>query len=51
MSSQECKVRPQIFNVNGDDLVFLPFSIKRSKYSGSCNNVNEPHTNCVLLIL
>ena len=42
MNNQECKVRPQIFNVNGDDPVFFPYSIKTSKCSGSCNNINNP---------
>ena len=42
MNNQECKVRPQIVNVNGDDPVFFPFSIKTSKCSGSCNNINNP---------
>ena len=27
VNNQECKVRPQIVNVNGDDPVFFPFSI------------------------
>ena len=31
MNNQECKVRPQFVNVNGDDLVFFPFSIKNKK--------------------
>ena len=30
MNNQECKVRPQTVNVNGDDPVFLSFSIKTS---------------------
>ena len=42
MNNQECKVRPQIINVNGDDPVFFPSSIKTSKYSCSCNNINNP---------
>ena len=42
MNNQECKVRPQIVSVNGDDPVFFPFSIKTSKCSGSCNNINNP---------
>ena len=42
MNNQECKVRPQIVNINGDDLVFFHFSIKTSKWSGSCNNINNP---------
>ena len=42
MNNQKCKTRPQIVNVNGDDPVFFPFSIKTSKCSGSCNNINNP---------
>ena len=42
MTNQGCKVRPQIVSVNGDDPVFFPFSIKTSKCSGSCNNINNP---------
>ena len=40
MNNQECKTRPQVVNVNGDDPVFFPFSIKTSKCSGSCTNIN-----------
>ena len=43
MNNQECKTRPQIVNVNGDNPVFFPFSIKTSKCSGSCNNINYLH--------
>ena len=42
MNNQENKVRPQIVNVDGDDSVFFPFSIKTSRCSGSCNNINNP---------
>ena len=35
MNNQECKVRPQIVNVNSDEPVFYPFSIKTSKCSGT----------------
>ena len=48
MNNQECEVRSQIVNVHGDDSVFFPFSIKTSKCSGSCNNINNPHAKlCV----
>ena len=40
-NNQECKVRPQIVNVNSDEPVFYPFSIETSKCSGSCNNIND----------
>ena len=42
MSNQGYKVRPEIVNVNSNEPVFLPFSIKTSKCSGSCNNINDP---------
>ena len=40
MNNEECKTRPQVVNVNGDERVFFPFSIKTSKCSGSCNNIS-----------
>ena len=41
MNNQECKIRPQIVNVNGDDTVFFPYNVKTSKCSVSCNNINN----------
>ena len=43
MNNQECKVRPEIINFNSNNPVFCPFSIKTSKCSGSCNNINDPY--------
>ena len=37
------QIRPQIVNVNWDDPVLFPFSIKTSKCSVSCNNINNPY--------
>ena len=42
MNNQECKVRPEIIDVNSNKPVFYPFNIKTSKFSGSCNNFNNP---------
>ena len=42
MNNQECKVRPEIVNVNRNEPLFYPFSIKTSKCSGSCNDINDP---------
>ena len=42
MNNQECKIRPQILNVNNDEPAFFPF-IKTSKCSGSCNNIKDPY--------
>ena len=48
MKNQECKVRPEIINVNSNEPVFYPFSIKTSKCVGSCNNINDPYAKiCV----
>ena len=36
-------------NIDSNKPVFYPFIIKTSKYSGSCNNINDTYTNwCVL---
>ena len=48
MNNQPCKARPEIINVNSDNPVFYPFSIKTSKCSGNCNNINNPQAKiCV----
>ena len=48
MNNKECKVRPAIVNVNSNEPVFYPFSIKISKCNGSCNKFNDPYTKmCV----
>ena len=46
--NKECKVRPEIVNVNSDESAFYPFSIKTSKCSGSCHKINGPYAKmCV----
>ena len=48
INNQECKVRPEIVNVNSKEPVFFPFSIRASKCSGSCNNINDSYAKlCV----
>ena len=48
VKNQERKVRPEIINVNSNEPVFYLFSIKTSKCSGSCNNINDPYAKiCV----
>ena len=48
MNNQECKVRLKVVNVDSDEPVFFPFSIKTRKCSGSCNNINDPYAKlCV----
>ena len=49
MNSQEYKVRPKTVNVNSKEPVFFPFSIRASKFSGICNNINNLFAKlCVL---
>ena len=48
MSNQACKARPEIINVNSNNPVFYPFSIKTSKCSSNCNNINDSYAKiCV----
>ena len=48
MNNQACKARPEIINVNSNNPVFYPFSIKTSKCSGNCNNINDSYAKiCV----
>ena len=43
MKNQECKAGPEIVNINNNNPVFYPFSIKTNKRSGNCNNINDPY--------
>ena len=43
MINQRCKERLKIIDVNTNDLVFYPYSIKINKCSGNCNNINNPY--------
>ena len=49
MNNQPCKTRPEIINVNSNNPIFYPFSIKTIKCSGNCKNINDPYAKiCVL---
>ena len=43
MKNQECKVRPEIVDININNPIFYPFSIKINKCSGNCNDINDPY--------
>ena len=43
MNNQECKIRPEIININSNRPSFYPYSILVNKCSGSCNNINDPY--------
>ena len=41
--NQECKVRPEIINTITNNPIFYPFCIKTNRFSGNCNNINDPY--------
>ena len=46
--NQECKVRPKVVDMNSNNPIFYPFSIKINECSGSCNNISNPYAKiCV----
>ena len=48
LKNQECKVRPKIADINSNNPIFYPFSVKINKCSGNCNNINDPYAKiCV----
>ena len=48
MNNQEYKIRAKIIDINNNQPVFYPFSIKVNKCSGDCNNINDPYAKlCV----
>ena len=51
MNNQECKVRPQIVNVNGDDPAFFPLVLKQVNAVVVATTSIIHMQNCVFLIL
>ena len=48
MKNQECKIRPEIVNINSNNPIFYPFSVKINRCNGNCNNINDPYAKiCV----
>ena len=43
IKNRECKVRPEIINVNSNNPIFYPFSIKINKCSGNSTNSINPY--------
>ena len=50
LKNQECKVRPKIADINSNNPMFYPFSIKVNKCSGNCNNLMIQMQKFVYLI-
>ena len=48
LNNQECKIRPEIINVNSNEPLFYPYSIEVNKYCGIYNNITDPYAKlCV----
>ena len=48
MNNQECRIRPEIIDINSNEPTFYPYSIEVNKCSGSCNNISDPDSKmCV----
>ena len=48
INNQECKIRPEMINLNTNEPSFYPYNIKINKCKGSCNIINDPYAKiCV----
>ena len=48
LKNQKCKVRPKIVDVNSNNPIFYPFSVKINRCSDNCNSINDPYAKiCV----
>ena len=48
MKNLKWKARTEIVNINSNNPIFYPFSIKVNKCNGNCNNINDPYAKiCV----
>ena len=49
LKNQECKVTPKIVDINSNNPIFYPYSVKLNKCSGNYNNINDSYAKtCVL---
>ena len=48
MNNQECKIKTEIININTNEPLFYPYSIKINRCKGSFNTINDPYAKiCV----
>ena len=43
MNNKAWKVRPKIVDINSNNPIFYPFSVKINRCTGNCNNINDPY--------
>ena len=48
VNNQECKIRLEIINLNTNEPLIYPYSMKINKRKGSCNTISDPYAKiCV----
>ena len=48
INNQLCKIRTEIINLNINEPMFYPYSIKINRCKGSCNTIHDPYAKiCV----
>ena len=48
MNNQECKIRPEIININTNEPLFYPYRIKINRCKGISNTIDDPYAKiCV----
>ena len=48
VNNQECKIRTEIIDLNTNEPMFYPYSIKINRCKGSCKTINDPYAKiCV----
>ena len=48
MNNQECKIRTEMINLDTNEPMLYPYSIKINKCKRSCNTINDPYAKiCV----
>ena len=49
MNNQECKIRPEIININSNKPLFHRYIVNINKCDGGYNNINDPYAKLCLL--
>ena len=42
-NNEECKIKPEIININSNEPLFSRYIVNTNKCSGSCNNINDSY--------
>ena len=51
MNNQECKKRSEIININTNEPLFYPYSIRINRCKVGCNTINDPYIKYLSLTM